>query len=261
MKNLLYALLVIGCLAILTLSHLSYHAKLEKIATQSQNEVIKPSSDYEREQNASTTEKNDTNKHDLGGLLGDMINDTNAPLQITFFGSESIYSPEYEGNNWPEILIAKLVEEVDESYIDATIISTGDRSNLEITNENYMTEVIDSKPDLLLFEPFMRSDNGIVAIEDSLEYLTLYLEQIESELPEITVVLMPSNPIYNPQLYLTQITELKSYADTNRYLYADHWQAWPDILSEDIQNYYEGKYTNENGHQVWADYMFTFLTE
>ncbi|WP_413378282.1 SGNH/GDSL hydrolase family protein [Alkalihalobacillus sp. 1P02AB] len=263
MKNFLYLLLVIACIVILGLSHFAYENKLDKIAKEAYDQYIANQEGENSNTNSDEVNSNSKETEPSSGLLGKLFDEINndSPLKIVYFGSESIYSSDFTRSTWPELLTIQLSELVGEHLVESKIISTGDRSNVEVANEAFVTDVIESEPNLLLFEPFIRSDNGRVAIEDSLDYLTIYLNQIEEALPDTTVVLMPSNPIYNPQLYMTQITELKDFAEVNQYLYADHWQAWPDIRSEEIQDYYAGKYTNEQGHKVWAEFMYDYLTK
>ncbi len=259
--------MVIGCLAILVVSHISYQSKLDNIAADAKNAVIavdesdqKSPSTKNESTNDSTTNNNNTGSGDIAeltGLLGE-IPTKEDELTIAYFGSRSIENDGFADVSWPRKLDDLLMRITD---VNSTIFNVNSLSSAEVIQSEYLEEVIQWNPDLILFEPFILNDNGVVLISDSLIYIEQMMDSFSEELEETTVVVMPPNPIYSPQLYYTQVQELESYAAQQNYLYADHWQAWPDIQSEEIRDYLEEGRPNEAGHQVWAEFMYDYLTE
>ncbi|GAF65010.1 hypothetical protein BTS2_1907 [Bacillus sp. TS-2] len=265
MKNALYILSILGCLAILVVSHLSYQSKLNNIAADAKNTVISSEGSNQEDQPSDNSSSSDSTNNDhtnevnteLSGLLGEMsINEEE--LSIAYFGSRSLENAGFEDVSWPRKLDDLLAQVTD---LTSTIVNVDSLSSVEVLQSEYLEEVIAKNPDLILFEPFILNDNGVVLIANSLNYIEDMMDSFSSELEETTVVVMPPNPIYSPNLYYTQIQELKRFAEEQNYLYANHWQAWPDIQSEEIKDYLQDGRPNEAGHQIWAEFMYDFLTE
>ncbi|MEM5011292.1 SGNH/GDSL hydrolase family protein [Niallia taxi] len=133
------------------------------------------------------------------------------------------------------------------------------------TTSNYVlngdTEtLIDEKPDMIIFEPFLLSDNNIIDINTTLTNLSTIIKETKEQLPNVTFILQPANPIYNASLYPTQVAALKEYAESENITYLDHWKDWPEGDSNKILDYINQDGTpNKKGYEIWSNYITDFL--
>ncbi|ARK32220.1 SGNH/GDSL hydrolase family protein [Halalkalibacter krulwichiae] len=256
MKLFLYAGSIVLSIAIIIFGNFYYKGKLASIAEESaaySATIVKADTEISSETSDEDGDKEAT------GLLKDLMND-HEHVKITVFGSNSNILDDNSDRSWPYLVETQLQSYQDASEI-TTVVIDGERStSIEILNSEYHNEVIDSDPDLLLFEPFILNDNGNIRIEDSIDALDLMLQRLTSSLPETTIVLLPANPLPGAGFYLSQIEALETYAKEHDYLYADHWTGWPSTDDSSLEDYIENARPNEDGHQLWADSMVEFLT-
>lgn len=134
-------------------------------------------------------------------------------------------------------------------------------TTLAFIQQNGQETIADEKADMIIFEPFTLTDNGIVLIEDSLANIQTVIDAAKESNPNTVFVLQPPNPIYQPKLYATQVQALEDYAAQNNIAYLDHWEAWPDTDSEEIYKYLQDGIgqPNEEGHKVWSKYVIDYL--
>lgn len=136
-----------------------------------------------------------------------------------------------------------------------------DETTLGFIQQNGQETIADAKADMILFEPFTLTDNGIVLIEDSLENIQTVIDAAKESNPNTVFILQPPNPIYQPKLYATQVQALENFAADNSIAYLDHWDAWPDTDSEEIYEYLQDGLgqPNEEGHEIWSKYVIDYL--
>lgn len=177
------------------------------------------------------------------------------PFELLILGSESLGD---ESTGW-----AYQVKNGLESFYGQDILAvkilTSTKDTLAFVRDNGPDLVAKENPDLILFEPFTLNDNGVVRIEDSLENIETIIDTVKEANPDAAFILQPPNPIYQPKLYATQVEALKDYAAENSIVYLNHWEAWPDVESEEIQSYLQDGTPNEEGHKVWGQYVADFL--
>ena len=111
------------------------------------------------------------------------------------------------------------------------------------------------KPDLVLLEPFLLNDNGVVMIDDTLAHIQSIIDQLKSAAPNAVVILQPPNPIYNATYYPRQVERLEAFANENGYPYLNHWPAWLDDQSEELNRYVDPQtdLPTAEGAKVWAN--------
>ncbi|MBP3950133.1 SGNH/GDSL hydrolase family protein [Bacillus suaedae] len=262
MKNLLFVLSIIGCILIVLVGHFYYSQKLDSIATHAQEEQISSTStatteEVEHEQEPADEEETIA----ITGILKEATShkQQGEAINITAFGSVSLSNGIASEKTWPNLMTSALVTSLPEQTLNTTVIDVDDIPTSEVIEGDYVEQVITSNPDLLLFEPFVFNDNGVLSIDDTLYYLEQIITELESKLPETTIVLMPPNPIFKPTFYAQQIEALQDFAEENEYLYANHWQNWPNTDDATISELLENNRPNEQGHQVWADFMVPYL--
>ncbi|MBE4907168.1 SGNH/GDSL hydrolase family protein [Bacillus luteolus] len=182
---------------------------------------------------------------------------SNMPVNLVILGSKSRSSDSY---GWPTLLKQK-IEETYRGTFNITIEEISDKTSMEVVNDDLHQPVVDSKPDILLFEPFILTDNGIVRMEDLLENLTFMLEAFKSENPNMLILLQPAHPLYNAKFYPREVNEFKNYAEENEITYLDHWTAWPEQTSRDLLGYLteDSAEPNEEGHRLWAEFLVDYF--
>jgi vacuolar-type H+-ATPase subunit F/Vma7 len=185
------------------------------------------------------------------------------PVKLSILGSKSTSS---EPNAWPTILSQKLTEAYGEGLFEVAINEIKDKNSLEVVDEKLYSESLDFNPDILLLEPFILKDNGEVRMEDRIENLQTIMDAFEERNPGVIILIQPANPLYNATYYPKEVEELKRFATDNGISYLDHWQAWPELESSEIEKYLmtdpdsPGKsIPNEEGHKIWADFLVNYF--
>lgn len=178
------------------------------------------------------------------------------PFKILFVGSDSLGEGE---NSWPSILEQRLTEAYGGIFTFNTFIY--DLNTKEFIEENKQEELAKEKADLILFEPLVLRDNGEVVIETSLEYIGTIMDDVKSKKPTTTFILQPPHPIYNAGFYNVQVGALQDYAEGNGIPYLNHWEAWPETTSTEIQEYLVTNPSgpNEKGHELWAEHLAKYF--
>lgn len=135
------------------------------------------------------------------------------------------------------------------------------QTSADILAENKQLEFAAEKAQLVVIEPFLLNDNSKIKVEETLANVTKMIEDIKTGNPDTTFILQPSNPIYLPKYYSTQVEALKEYTAANNITYFDHWKAWPATDNPEIKDYLNGDQSapNEKGYQVWARYLIEYF--
>jgi hypothetical protein len=247
MKYFLTAVWAIVCIGVLAYSHLHWNqqtavkAVVEPILTNETNEA-----DFTKYLEIAAYWPNEA-KEQLKLAFKE-----EKPFKIVFVGSTAM---EWEKN---------VTQQLTQSYGSDKIITTLHTYDLTTENfiaENKQLELAAEQAQLIVLEPFLLNDNGKLKIDVTLANLTKIMEDIKTENPETTFILQPSNPIYLPKYYATQVEALKTYAAENHLTYLDHWAAWPATDNPEINNYLKEDQSgpNEQGYQVWSQFLITYF--
>jgi hypothetical protein len=176
----------------------------------------------------------------------------NRPYHILIVGSEQLGEGE---SSWPALFQSEMLATYGEDIISIESTTYTD-TTAAFVEAGKQADFMTNQPDLIIWEPFILSDNAIVPIEATLENITSVINEVKESHPNTTFILQPPNPLYQPKLYKTQVEELKAFAEGHQIPYLDHWTSWPDSSSEQIREYLnEYNQPNEEGHRVWADYL------
>lgn len=181
---------------------------------------------------------------------------TKEPIHLAIMGSASTPAGP---NGWPSMLKEELLHTYGEEIFKVTIKEIANKNSNDVVAENLYKDVIESNPDILLFEPFILYDNGLVELQNRFENITTIVNAFKAELPNITILLQPSNPLHGATFYPKEVEGLQTFAENNGYIYLNHWTAWPDHQSPEMVNYLNNGMPNELGHQVWADYLKNYF--
>ncbi|QIZ66054.1 SGNH/GDSL hydrolase family protein [Geobacillus subterraneus] len=181
----------------------------------------------------------------------------NRPIRLVIAGSES--TPEKGG--WPDLLKQALDEAYGEGTFQITVHEYEGLTTADADRQRIAADWASDKPDLVLLEPFLLNDNGVIVIDDTLDHIESMIGQLKSAAPDAVVMLQPPNPIYNATYYPEQVEELEAFAKENGYPYINHWPAWPDNQSEELNKYIdpESDLPTEEGAKRWADALAEYF--
>ncbi|MCM3443525.1 SGNH/GDSL hydrolase family protein [Metabacillus halosaccharovorans] len=180
-------------------------------------------------------------------------------LNLVIYGSESSST---EKGAWPDLLNQHLIKTYGEKLFNLNILSEGDKTTVEVIRTNSFEKVNDLKPDIIIFEPFMISDNSRkISMKNRIGYIQKIMDTWKKKNEQVTILLQPSNPIYSATYFPTQVEEIKSFAKKNNITYIDHWENWPDEKNNKLKEYVTSKnLPNENGNKTWAEYLRSYFT-
>ncbi|WP_080843890.1 SGNH/GDSL hydrolase family protein [Cytobacillus gottheilii] len=261
MKNLFITLLAISCAVVLFLGNnhwkestsvqITDQQPSNSAAQETETETVSSSEAAAEELLAKAQNWPETARHRFEVTLLEQI-----PYKILIAGSKYLGTEE-EG--WASMTKAAIEEAFGPDHVEVEI-SIFDGTSADFTTENQVQALIDAEADMILLEPFTLKDNGVVRIEDSLAHLSAWIEQVHAVQPETVFVLQPPQPIYQANFYLTQLEELKKYAEQNELLYLDHWTAWPETQDAALLDYLtEENSPNSEGQIVWSEYINHFF--
>ena len=261
MKNFFTFLLGVACVAVLFFGH-SYWNERIKAAPESTSNV----SDNKHKASTTTAENAAQDEDVLAYTANwptssvDRFKQTlseKKPFKILFVGSPAIGSD--TAGTYPTVK-EKLLETFGENNIQVGL-KTFKSTSTQLVKLNKQNEIAAEEADLIILEPFILQNNGLVLIDQTLSDISKIMGDIKAKKPETTFILQPSYPLYKGKIYPNQVAELKKFADKNQITYLDHWSAWPDANTEEIKEYLQPdqKAPSDKGNQVWSDFILEFL--
>ncbi|MBU8686457.1 SGNH/GDSL hydrolase family protein [Priestia megaterium] len=183
---------------------------------------------------------------------------TGKPVKLVIVGSQDTST---DSSAWP----AHLEEKLTNTYglaIEVEVQEYKDKNSLEFVREKLYEKVIEAKPDVLLFEPFLANDNGTVGITNTLDNINLIMTHINENVDDLVTIIQPSHPIYHAVNYPKEADQLKAFAKKHDYEYINHWSEWPDSNSESLLSYLTESKTapSEKGNTAWAKALELYFT-
>ncbi|MEK4751986.1 SGNH/GDSL hydrolase family protein [Priestia sp. FSL R5-0597] len=183
---------------------------------------------------------------------------TGEPIKLVIVGSQDTST---ESDAWP----AQLEEKLNDTYgsaVEVEVQEYKDKNSLEFIREKLYEKVIEAKPDVLLFEPFLANDNGVVGITNTLDNINLIMTHINENVDDLVTIIQPSHPIYNATNYPKEAEQLKAFAKKNGYEYINHWSEWPKSDSKNLLNYLTANKTapSKKGNTAWAKALEIYFT-
>ncbi|WP_175990176.1 hypothetical protein [Bacillus sp. Marseille-Q1617] len=185
------------------------------------------------------------------------INGDDQPVYMMVLGSSSTSQKE---GGWPKQLENKLHEFYGKSLVEVSIKEIANKTSDQVISENIHKDLAGLTPDILLLEPFLLYDNGELSISDRLQNLSTIIEVFKEHNPEMTVMIQPANPIHGARHYPNEEQDLEDYAKQNKYIYLNHWYAWPDHKGKEIKEYLTNEnLPNDKGNGLWAKYLIDYF--
>ncbi|MCM3569388.1 hypothetical protein [Neobacillus mesonae] len=261
MKNFLTLLLGIICIAVLFFGHSYWNKQISASATNKASTAIKKEE---------TTTANNQPSADDTELLAytknwpdsavDRFKTTLAEkktFKILFLGSKAIGS---DTDGVFPIVKEKLEDKFGSDHVEVTY-KTYKSSSTQFVNADKQEDIAKLGADLIIFEPFILTNNGLVLVEDTFKDIATIMDDIQAKKSETSFILQPSYPIYPAKIYPSQVEQLKQFAKKNDITYMDHWTAWPDSQDPALKEYLttDQSAPSEKGVKVWSDYIVNFL--
>ncbi|MFK3960590.1 SGNH/GDSL hydrolase family protein [Guptibacillus hwajinpoensis] len=261
MKKTIFFIALIGCLALVVAGKFHWDEKIAQTG-----ETVSAEGDYGQNELKKTSELEGKPVSDkeltklvsnFSEQLQEKMLGSNDPISIAIVGSESIGTKK-DG-------LKKSVEEgLEDAYWNGAFtvnqFTFEEATTNKIIEEKLYDDVIEAKPDIVLLEAFTLNDNGVVVIDDGHQNLASFMSELKDAIPGVTIMLMPSNPIYDPGYYAVQISALEKYTELNDIVYLDYWKEWPAVDSEEINDYLVDSRPNEKGFEVWGEFLVDYLS-
>lgn len=260
MKKFLTVLLGIACIVVIYLGHSNWNKQIEASA---KDRTVSPD-------NAGTIQPNSNGESDAAELLAYTTNwpensidrfkntiEEKKAFKILFVGSPALGSD--DAGFYPTVK-EKLVETYGERNVQVDI-KTFDSTSTKFVKSDDEAELVSEKADLVIIEPFILLNNGMVLIEDSLKDITKIMDDMKANNPDTSFIIQPSYPLYKAKIYPSQVKDLKAYAEENEIPYLDHWSAWPDYKTKEIMDYLlpDQSAPNEKGYELWSESIIQYL--
>ncbi|MEH7252011.1 SGNH/GDSL hydrolase family protein [Neobacillus niacini] len=251
MKYFLTAIWALVCIGVLAYSHIHWNQQTAVEAVEPELEpVVKKASNNSN--NIEIYMKLAKNWPQTAKEQFKLALEEEKPFRILFVGSSA--------SEWEKAVSQNIIESYGSKRI-TTAKQIYDVTSEEYLAENKHVELAVEKAQLVVIEPFLLIDNGTITIDATLSNLTEIIEAVKAKNPNTTFILQPSNPIYLPKYYATQVEGLKGYAKENNLTYLDHWTAWPATDDPKIKDYVvEGKKgPTEKGNEAWAQFLVEYF--
>jgi hypothetical protein len=268
MKNFLLVCLGMITMVTLVMGKMHWDEQMNSVLASANEEGVKGEHSVKNHEGAEDEEKDGERR-----LMMDKLNflptelrsifkekvESNEQVHLMVMGSSS--TSQQEGA-WPSRLKKKVVDTYGEALVKVSVHEISDKTSQQLIEGNIHEKFAKMKPDILLLEPFLLYDNGEIKISDRLKNLSIILNEFKEQNPEIKVILQPANPIYGAQYYPQEAGDLENYANQNKYIYLNHWTAWPDHKNEELQKYLiDTNLPNEKGNEVWANFLMNYFVQ
>jgi hypothetical protein len=261
MKNIFTMLLGLACIVVLYLGNLYWtqqnQASVKATISSEEKEVVRSEPKATDEPDVWAYTKN----WPAGAI--DRFEQTlkdETPFKMLFVGSPAI-------EDTYEVVKEKMVETYGEENIQlamktySTSTTAADTTPKGWLAENQQKEIIAEGADLIVLEPFILLANGHATIDDTLERITLLMEDIQAVNPETSFIIQPSYPLLTATIYPNQVEELKTYAEDNQITYLDHWTVWPEQGTQELTDSLlpDQSGPSEKGTKLWSDFLLNYF--
>lgn len=258
MKVFISIVSALSCVAVIFFGQLHWN---EKTTISAGNPVIAEASEQMEESYISETELEVILAHSKNWPTASVNTlkanlEAGKPFNIVLLGSFALGTSE---ESWVQKVSESLVNTYGE-YINVSILRY-DLTSSEYVKEDKVSELLADEPDLVLFEPFTLTDNGILQVDQSLGNISTVMEDVQEQSPQTVFILQPPHPLYNATFYPVQVAELQKFAKKNAIPFLNHWEAWPDQTNVELKNYLseDNSQPSPEGHQLWADYVTEYF--
>lgn len=252
------------CLAVIVYGNVHWNKKIEDVSTDgvlstSPEEVVKDEKIVSNEEGKISTDITRITSGlpaEVAGFIQKSAKE-NETLELVIMGSEANTMGD---NPWTDIF-SKEMEKAYEGLFHVSVYAIPEVTTIDMVNEGLHMEILEKAPDIIILEPFILNDNGLVAIEQSLENVQSIIEDIRGDNPDTFFFIQAPHPLYNAVNYPLAVEQLKQLSDSEGHAFIDHWTSWPNYQSEEIKPYLlDGSDApTELGHKVWAEHILNIF--
>lgn len=173
--------------------------------------------------------------------------ETGKPLQLVIAGDEAT-------TGWPAILEKNLNDTYGSHVFDVVVKSYPQKTTQEWVNDKLFEDIVNTKPDILLYEPSLLVDAGVIGKQQSIQNVSTLLDDMKKNIPGVVILVQPPNPLYGAKHYPETIQLLQEMLKSKGITYVNHWTNWPDPNSNEMLQYLEKPdgWANAQGQQLWA---------
>lgn len=255
MKNIVLLVTFVGSIVLLIAGKMHWDEKIEYagMTVNMKSEKAEIKEEINRPINNEEIKKQLKN---FSAAIGEKMISSTEPLSIIIVGSES-----FQHNTDELDLVVK--NGLDNNYwknaftVDQMVFK--EETTASLVKDQLYEQVIKRKPDIVIMESFTLNDNGLVVIDESHRNLSIIKSEIEKSLSDVSYILIPSNPIFEPGYYSIQINSLNTFAEKNNINYINHWETWPSVKEESIKNYLDGSRPNSDGINVIGEAIVNYM--
>ncbi|TKD70965.1 SGNH/GDSL hydrolase family protein [Pseudalkalibacillus hwajinpoensis] len=261
MKNVMFLLAIIGCLALVIAGKFHWDEKIERsVQPVSAEEQSSSKLEDENEKVIEQPISNDELKELVANFpeqLQEKMMASNDPISVVMMGSESFGTKE---SGLQPIVEKGLESSYWKGAFTVEQLTFKKETTEAIVEEKLYKDVIEKNPDVVILEAFTLNDNGNVTIDEGHQNISTIISKLKEGAPGVSVILMPSNPIPDPQYYSYQISALAKYAEVKDLVYLDHWKEWPSVDGDKINDYLLDARPNDKGFEVWGDVIVDYMS-
>lgn len=260
LKKAIFPLVIVFSVTGIIVSYLYYQQQISSIAEDATTLSTTDQSEI-------TTEEEVINESDLedvysSGWLGAYFDsEPSGDQHLVFVGSNAFESTESD-LTWPSIVMDETLEAIAPTEMGYDVLTFSEETITSSLIDDAASAIIAAEPTLLIVESFSLNDNQYYlpfTEEESVENLATFLTHMENELPDIEIIVVPSNPFPNALHYLERKQVLDEQADSLPGEYVDHWQEWP--TGAELETVIQNLRPNDEGQQIWADAFLEFFID
>lgn len=252
--SLLVAVLI--CVAVLSFGMSSWNSKI------TQSTQLSAKTEHPKESLSEVTDD---------GLVDDKVDEVEQPPKVAFADNldektKAVISSRLDAGNSVNLLVigSPAMEPAAERFktnmkkaFDSWVVVNSislDMTSQEFADNDFADVKWDTNYDIVIYEPLTLENNGLVVIEDEHQHILDFKEKVMEHVSDASFIISPPHPIYKPNYYDTQVKALKTFTDSNKIPYINHWNNWPSTQSEKLLEYVDTSYqVKEKGTKAWAD--------
>ncbi|MFY4775151.1 hypothetical protein [Metabacillus sp. RGM 3146] len=158
---------------------------------------------------------------------------------------------------WPALFKEELLKVYSDQVVKVDLELYKDKTTKDILTEKIDQKLSMKKPDILLIEPFILKDNGVVGISNTLSNTERILNSFKQENKDISIFIQPSYPMYKAKYYPKEVTKVAQFSKDQGIPFLNHWEKWPNDQSKEMLSFLNSNKSapSEKGNQVWLQYL------
>lgn len=194
------------------------------------------------------------------------LNAKNGEVKISLLGSSVTAGTGATNASW-STLLERHLNNIDDLNVKIYNNGYGGYTTTDLINDKKIDSLIQSEPDVILFEVCLLNNNGEaqVPLKQTKEDVEYIVETFKKELPESLIVLQTANPFaeFDAVMPKTGLSydqynnEMKEFIEENGWNFIDTYSLMKDEIQNQGLNYsdvlYDQVHPNDTGYKLWFD--------